>query len=143
MNRPDLDVGEFEVQDGEYLADDQVPESLIELLKQLAIDFVPETQAASSYINDWIDQQADLVPGTEVERGVGLGTFEVRGVTINALAQPYRFYLLKRVQDEFASLDDQDQKDVAHLLTTCGMSALLDLKLSREIGRENNLEVWR
>ena len=143
MNRPDLDVGEFEVQDGEYLADDQVPDSLIELLKQLAIDFVPETRAASSCINDWIDQQADLVPGTEVERGIGLGTFEVRGVTINALAQPYRFYLLKRVQDEFASLDDQEQKDVVHLLTACGMSALLDLKLSREIGRENNLEVWR
>ena len=143
MNRPDLDVGEFEVQDGEYLADDQVPDSLIDLLKHLAIDFVPETRAASMCINEWIDQQADLAPGTEVERGVGLGTFAVRGVTINALAQPYRFYLLKRVQDEYASLDDQDRKDVDSMLTACDMSALLDITLSREIGRENNLEVWR
>jgi len=143
MNRSDLDVGEFEVQDGEYLAEDQVPDSLISLLKQLAIDFVPETQAASVCINDWIDQQADLAPGTEAGRGVGLGTLKVRGVTINALAQPYRFYLLKRVQDEFASLGDQDQKDVANMLTACDMSELLDIKISREIGRENNLEVWR
>jgi glutathione S-transferase len=143
MNRPDLDVGEFEVQDGEYLADDQVPESLIKLLKQIAIDFVPETQAASICINEWIDQQADLAPGTAVERGVGLGTFDVRGVSINALAQPYRFYLLNRVQDEYASLDEQDQKDVLDLLTACDMSELLDITLTREISRENNLEVWR
>lgn len=143
MNRPEPDVGEFEVQDGEYLDDDEVPGSLMELLKQFAIDFVPETQAAAICINEWIDQQTDLAPGTEVARGVGLGTFEVRGVTINALAQPYRFYLLKRVQDEYAALDPDDQRDIAAMLAACDMTAILEAKLSREIGRENNLEVWR
>jgi hypothetical protein len=142
MNRPELDVGEFEVQDGEYLADDHVPDSMIDLLKHIAIDFVPETRAAADCINEWLDEQTDLAPGTEVVRGVGMGTFEVRGVTINALAQPYRFYLLRRVQDEYASLDETAQKDVDALLAACDMSAVLDLKLSREIGRENNLEVW-
>ncbi len=143
MNRPELDVGEFEKQDGEYLAEDQIPESLVSLLKQLAIDFVPETRAAADCINEWLDLQNDLAPGTEVERGVGQGSFEVRGVTIKALAQPYRFYLLKRVQDEFTSLGDPDQQDVLSMLTACHMNALLDIKLCREIGRENNLEVWR
>ena len=75
-------------------------------------------------------------------RGVGFGSFVLRGVTINALAQPYRFYLLKRVQDEYASLDDSDKRDIFDLLTACNMAELLDLKLDREIGRANNLEVW-
>ena len=66
----------------------------------------------------------------------------MRGITINALAQPYRFYLLKRVQDEYATLDESAQKDVAELLTACDMSTMLDIKLSREIGRKNNLEIW-
>ena len=82
------------------------------------------------------------MPGTEVVRGVGLGTFDVRGITVNALAQPYRFYLLKRVQDEYAALDESAQKDVTELLAACDMSTVLDIKLSREIGRKNNLEIW-
>ena len=143
MNRPELDVGEFEVQDGEYLADDHIPDTLIDLLQHIAIDFVPETQAAAVCINEWIKTQEDLAAGTPSLRGVGMGSFEVRGTTINALAQPYRFYLLKRVQDEYASLDDSAQKDVTNMLSRCDMQAVLDIKLTREIGRENNLEVWR
>jgi hypothetical protein len=65
-------------------------------------------------------EQTTLVPA--VVRSVGLGSFNVRGITINALAQPYRFYLLKRVQDEYATLDESAQKDVAELLTACDMS---------------------
>jgi glutathione S-transferase len=142
MNRAELDVGEFEVQDGEYLGDDEVPDSLIDVLKHLAIDFVPETRAAAICINEWIDQQDELAPGTEAARGVGFGSFELRGATVNALAQPFRFYLLKRVQNEFESLSKQDRDDVAGLLSACDMAEILELKLSRDIGRENNLEVW-
>ena len=71
-----------------------------------------------------------------------MGSFELRSVTINALAQPYRFYLLKRVQDEYAQLSESDQTAVADLLSSCDMLDLLHLKLSRDIGRQNNLEVW-
>ena len=142
MNRPEPDVGEFEVQDDGYLADDEIPDSLIDVLKHVAIDFVPETRAACACINEWIDQQAELLPGREVIRGVGLGTFELRGVRVNALAQPFRFYLLKRVQDEFESLSKGDQKDAAAMLSACDMTEILELKLSRDIGRQDNLEVW-
>ena len=83
------------------------------------------------------------MPGTEAARGVGMARFEVRGTTVNALAQPYRFYLLQRVQDIFESLPSNEKQDVKTLLDTCGMSELLTTKLSRRIGRENNLEVWQ
>ena len=143
MNRPELDIGEFEDQTGEYLPNDEIPETLVSLLKQVAIDFVPETIAAANCINEWLDQQDDLPCGTEAVRGVGLGTFELRGATINAFAQPYRFYLLQRVQDIFESLNSADQTDILSLLKTCNMEKVLTTKLSRRIGRENNLEVWK
>ncbi|MFP6807441.1 MAG: glutathione S-transferase family protein [Pseudomonadales bacterium] len=142
MNRPEPDVGEFEDQDGNYLPNDEVPETLIDVLKQIAIDFVPETQAAAACINEWIDAQDSLPPGSEVPRGVGLGSFKVRGLEINALAQPFRFYLLKRVQDEFAALGENNRKEVAEMLSSCDMNSVLDINLTREIGRKNNLEVW-
>jgi len=142
MNRPDPDVGEFEVQDEQYLEDDKIPETMIDLLKHIAVDFIPETKAAATCINSWIEQQDNLAAGTPVVRGVGMGSFQVRGTTINALAQPYRFYLLKRVQDEFETASDQHKADIGDLLAACNMDGILDCKLSREIGRKDNLEVW-
>lgn len=142
MNRPEPDVGEFEVQDGAYLSGDEVPDTLITVLKSLAQDFVPETRAVAACINKWIDAQEGLQSGTLVERGVGLGTFEVRGVSINALAQPYRFYLLKRVQDVYAALDDANKADVDAMLTACDMRDVLDMTLTRDIGTKNNREIW-
>jgi glutathione S-transferase len=142
MNRPEPDAGEFETQSDAYLSDDQVGDSLIDLLKQIAIDFMPETRAAADCINQWIEDQQELAPGTPIPRGVGMGSFTVRGVTINALAQPYRFFLLKRVQDEFALLDDASQQEVQALLAACDMSDALNIRLTREVGLSNNLEVW-
>jgi glutathione S-transferase len=142
MNRPEPDLGEFGALEDSYRAGDEIPATLINVLKHFAIDFIPETRAASIAINEWIDQQDDLAPGTEVVRGVGLCPFEVRGVKVNALAQPFRFYLLGRVQSEYESLGENDRKDVEAMLAASDMTEILDLSLSREIGRDNNLEVW-
>ena len=142
MNRPEPDIGEFENKDEAYLPDDQIPDTLIAVLKFLAEDFVPETKAAADHINGWIDAQDELAPGTVAERSAGQADFDLRGVTISAMAQPYRFYLLKRVQDEFAALNDAAKADVEALLAACDLSDVLGFRLSRDIGRTDNLEVW-
>jgi glutathione S-transferase len=142
MNRPEPDIGEYENQNTNYLADDLIPETLIEVLKHIALDFVPETRAASEVINAWLQEQQDLVPGTQVLRGVGMGSFELQDKTFKALAQPFRFYLLKRLQDDVASMDENTRSEVVTILQQCNMSEVLDLRLEREIGRINNLEVW-
>ena len=142
MNRPELDVGEYAIQDGAYLANDEIPGTLIELTKHLAMDFVPETKAASVCINEWLKNQEDLPSPSTAARGVGIAPFEVRGNTINALAQPYRFYLLQRVQDAFAALSETDQANVKSMLSTCGMGDILDVTIDRRIGRKDNNEVW-
>ncbi len=142
MNRPEPDIGEFDAQNHHYLVDDQIPETLVDVLGQLAIDFIPETKAACMCINEWLGEQSSPEANTVAERGVGMCTFEVAGESITALAQPYRFYLLKRVQDEYDQLSGTDKDDVDTLLQACGMSELMDLRLSREIGRCDNREVW-
>lgn len=108
----------------------------------MAVHFVPETKAAAQCINDWLAQQDSLAAGTEVTRGVGLARFTVEGTTINALAQPYRYYLLPRVHDEVSGLSEGARADVLELLERCELADILDVRLTRGIGRENNLEVW-
>jgi glutathione S-transferase len=142
MNRPEPDVGEFLNKEEVYLAGDEIPQTLIDVLKHFATDFLPETRGACEAINNWLDENKDLPSGTEVERGIGNASFEVQGSKFNPAAQPFRFYLLKRMQDTYEAMSGADQEGTRALLKACDMTDLLDLKLTREIGRANNLEVW-
>lgn len=141
MNRSEPDLVEFEDKSETYLPGDQIPDTLINLLSSMAEDFVPETLAAADCINGWLSEQSELA-GTECARGVGFASFEVRGTSISALAQPYRFYLLKRAQDAYDNMDADTRRDIDTLLAACNMTPVLQARLSRNIGRDNNLEVW-
>ena len=46
------------------------------------------------------------------------------------------------MQDAYEAMSKDDQSKVDELLDACDMSELLGLRLNREIGRANNLEVW-
>lgn len=148
MNRPEPDVGEFKRlvalknEELDYLPDDEVPQTLIDALKHFAIDFVPESQAACDVINEWLDENKDMAAGTEAARFVGSCHFEVEGVSYDTWAQPFRFYVLKRMQDVYDGLVPADQAEIRTLLDACDMTPLLDMRLTREMGRANNLEVW-
>ena len=77
------------------MANDEVPETLIPVLKILADDFVPETLAAADFIDRWLaERQPD--PGAVAVRrlaeALGAADFILRGEAIMALAKPDRFY---------------------------------------------------
>ena len=142
MNRPEPDQGEYANQTNDYLPEDSIPETLIEVLRQIAIDFMPETRAASAVANEWLANQSDLADGDTAKRAIGTCDFEAAGQSFTAIVQPYRFYLLQRLFDYYDGLGSEQQSQVNTLLDRCDMSGLLDLGLSHRIGRANNLEVW-
>ena len=147
MNRPEPDRGEY-VAEGEepfgddYLPHDEIPETLVTVLKQMAVDFVPETLAAGDHINRWLDERPDLAAGTKIERGVGLAHFEVEGKALHGLAQPHRFYLLARAQAAFDALSSADRSHVEQMLDACGLRPVLDTRLTRRIRFQESVEVW-
>ena len=115
------------------------------VLRILAEDFVPETLAAADAINGWLTENKPEAGAPAVGRlaqAAGTATFAVRGETIEALAQPHRFYLLQRVQDDYASLSETEKAAVDVVLSKSGMTAILDAALNRRIERADNLEVW-
>ena len=57
-------------------------------------------------------------------------------------AQPFRFYLLERVIRTYEALGDREQEEVLAMLRLCNMDKLLKYRISRSIGRKDNLEVW-
>lgn len=142
MNRASPDLFEYVDQSETWLPDDVIPATLIEFLRAMAEDFVPETVAAAIAINNWLEEQENLEIGTHCTRSVGTATFELRGKTFSSMAQPYRFYLLNRVQKSYEKLDKSTQEEVDALLDACGMTAIIGTTLSRQIGLVENMEVW-
>lgn len=145
MNRADQDVPEFFEAGDDFLANDEVPDSLLAVLRVLSEDFVPETLAAADHINKWLtgnDPDAGTPAVGRVAQAIGTAEFDLRGETTSALAQPYRFYLLQRVQEAYAGLGSGDRASVEDTLDGCGMLPVLTARLDRRISRVDNLEVW-
>ena len=141
MNRPEPDAGEYADRSEAFLADDEVPDTLIQVLRRFAVDFVPETLAAAATINASLDTEPPNA-GDECERGYGNAEFDIPGARISALAQPFRFYLLKRVQNAVAELKGDERQSVLDMLDAANMTPILTATLTRDIGRAGNLEVW-
>ncbi len=142
MNRPELDIGELKNAIGDYHADDEISETLVSVLQHMATDFVPETLAAAEAINRWLGANSPAA-GTPIPRAVSeMAEFEAAGLKVKAIAQPYRFFLLKRVQEAVAALNDRARERVDDLLARSNMADVLAARLDREIGWADNREVW-
>lgn len=143
MHRPEADMGEFLHENEEFIEGDEIPETLVDILRHFAIDFVPETEAACKAINEWLAENSGLAAGTEAQRAVGQpGSFVIQGIELRTVAQPFRFYLLERVIRTYEGLGDREQEEVLAMLKLCNMDKLLNYRISRPIGRKDNLEVW-
>jgi glutathione S-transferase len=145
MNRADQDVPEFFDAGTDFLDNDEVPETLLAVLKVIAEDFVPESRAAALCINSWLTENqphSGTAATTQLGGSPGNAQFSVRGQSITAIAQPYRFYLLQRVQALYNELSAQDKAAVEQMLARCGLSEILTIKLDRKLERKGNLEVW-
>lgn len=146
MNRRDQDVPEYFTPGTDFLAEDEVPDTLLAVLRVIAEDFVPETLAAAQCINAWLAEnqpEAGTPAVGRLAQSVGNGEFSVRGQAVTALAQPYRFYLLQRVQALYAGFPAGDQAAVMQMLDECGMSDILSITLDRTLARGDNVEVWQ
>lgn len=141
MNRHDADAPDFLETHYNFVPNDEIPRSLISVLQTLAEDFVPETMAATSMINTWLEEHKPA-PDTPLDRFLGMCEFELKGKAIIAAIQPYRLYLMQRVHDDFDGLNENEQTSIRELMTATGFSDLLSAKLKHRIGRSDNLEVW-
>ncbi len=145
MNRADRDAPEFFGAGEDFLPGDAIPPTLVRVLQVLAEDFVPETAAAAATLKLWLAAEAPAAGEPAVGRlatSPGTAQFDLRGVPVEAIAQPHRFYLLQRVQSCYDALAPDARQAVFACLVEVGMEKVLALRLPREICRNKNLEVW-
>jgi hypothetical protein len=147
----------YEPYDGEYydsattsrelIAGDELPDTLVAMMRFIADEYLPEITAHVAYANEWLTEQIDLVTGTNGlpdpgARGIGKTAFAWRGIEIETAVMPYRFWLLQRLHDAVASVDASSQAAIRTAFSNAGLESLLDLRTIRRVERVNHLEVW-
>ena len=147
MNAREQGAGEFVDRHEDLFAGDALPDTLKELLRFVAEEYLCEIEAHVAFADEWLSQRPDIPVGSHgLEkpgvRAIGMATFFWRGLSISTLVMPYRLYLLQRVQDAFESLDQVQRLRVTAALTEVGLESMLTLKARRRVERSHHLEVW-
>ena len=148
MNRPGPDRTEFGEFGDDLISFNAPPETLKAIMQFVADDYLPEIRAFVTFTNQYLKdnpaiKEGDVIGGDNPSmRMIGATEFSYRGTNVNVIVLPYRQYLLQRIQDRFDGLSDGDKADVQALLDECGLSDILTARVTRRIGRRNNLEVW-
>ena len=148
MNGPETFQDHTVDWEGEGLfASDAVPETLKDLMRYVAEEYLPEITAHVAFANNWLAERPDIEPGTNgledpAQRAIGMSEFNWRGHEVKTMVMPYRFYLLQRLTDCFAQAGDTEQKEIRALFAETGLDAMLDLRTTRRVERVNHLEVW-
>ncbi|MEO1056056.1 MAG: glutathione S-transferase family protein [Actinomycetota bacterium] len=143
--------------DDQWLVDpDDLPDTLLALMRYVAIEYLPEIAAHVEFANEWLAAHPDIEPGTNglehaadrtlagargAERG-GVATFEWRGQQISTGVMPYRFWLMQRLHDDLALADTGGHAAVREVFGAVDLEPLLDLRTLRRVERDGHLEVW-
>ena len=146
MNRESQDAPEYFDCDTDFLQKNEIPETLIAVLRVLSQDFVPETVASAKFLNLWLSEQNPETGSPAVfqlgKSPLGNVEFQVRDHTINSAIVPYRHFQLQRIHQIFDEVETKTQIRIKQILKSCDMADILSVRLNRPIGRKDNLEVW-
>ena len=141
MNSRNAERGSISDDSTDFFENDEVPDSLKAILRHAAEELVPETKATARFLDEWLETQDGVEAGAVLERGLGLCRFEFRGTRIDALAQPYRIFLLQRLQDACTSMTADSRRSVTQLFEEVGLGPLLEIRTRRRVERANHREV--
>ena len=132
---------------GELLKADALPGTLLQIMRFIAEDYLPEIAAHVERANSWLGRNPEI--GSEAaandkstKGGLGLAPFTWRGAVIETVVVPYRFYLLQRLHDAIGGMSNGDAADVSKLFSQTDLQSLLELKTTRRMERKDNQEVW-
>ena len=147
---------EYRDDDASLVDPDALPDTLIALMRYVAVEYLPEITAHVELANEWLTAHPEIEAGTNGldhpgDRGLtggrgldggGYATFEWRGRQLTTSVLPYRFWLMQRLHDDLAAAPTDDQDRVRAVFRNGDLDSLLDLRTVRRVERRNNLEVW-
>jgi len=90
------------LQQGEWIADDHIPDTLIPILKRMATEQLPVLIDTDKHLAQW---RIDNPEKEEIKRFIGRHDFTVEGVKAQRIIIPYSLWMFQRPIDFYQSLE--------------------------------------
>lgn len=123
---------------GEFLADDEIPATLMPMLAMFAAQQLPVLFDTADALAQWSEANPDE---TELPRIFGFNKARIgHGDTVvetDRAIFPYPLWMLQRVTDHLASLSGEDRARAEKMLRSIGAAKLIDFELPIRLARKN------
>lgn len=119
---------------GEFLPEDQVPETLEPILKMMFDEHFPVLLDTVAKTSAWIDEN----PGKEIPRTIGQHEFSIKGVTEKRAIFPYTQWMFQRPVSYYQSMKGDERKRADKLLKKLGGYQGMRIEIRRPVKRVNN-----
>jgi len=126
MNAPDPNSGEF-------LPNDEVPETLTPILKMMFEEMFPPMLDTVEKLGEWLEQN----PGEEIPEALGGHEFTIRGVTENRMIRSFCQWMFQRPVDYYQSLTGVDKERADTFLKSLGGYEGMQVNIRRRVKRAN------
>ena len=121
---------------GEFLADDEAPETLRPILARQVTEQFPSLRQTIEAFSAWCDAEKPE-SGSVVPRGLATHLFTIGGRDGERVSMTFSLWMLQRVLDHYFSLNDEDKLACDDLLGSVGLTDLGEMKLPRRLERRN------
>ncbi len=149
MNLAQIADGEFPEQDESYPPGDDIPETLVPLLRHIFADWGPEVAAYAAQFNRWVQANPTAPAGhllsqsqeRRVHPSLGEVTFDLRGVPMRRQCAPQALWHFEKAASLARGLAGPGQ-DLWHaLMQRTGGEPVMAISLARPIAHCNNVLV--
>ncbi|MFA5678284.1 MAG: glutathione S-transferase [Pseudomonas sp.] len=120
---------------GDFLPKDQVPATLLPLLKRMFDEQVPVLLETARQLEQWLVENPE---STDIPRAIGTLRYRLGDMEEERLAFPFNLWMWQRPHDFYTGLSTADKKGVAKLLTQDQLTALatpLQARLKRQANK--------
>jgi len=119
---------------GDFLPDDQIPETLIPILQLFAGEHLPILVSTLAETQKWVQDN----PGTtELPRAVGFHKYRIGGIEEDRAVFPYCLWMLQRVLDHLATLSGAERQVADGFLERIGAGELSNMQILPRLARKN------
>ena len=119
---------------GDLVSDDEIPQTLIPVIKRLFSEHWAFVKTTIDTIQEWAESNA----GAEVPRMLGQKTFKMGDVEGEKAITTFTQWKTQRILDTYHAFDDNDKAKVDAFLESVGGYESLQLNIKKRMSRENN-----
>ncbi len=120
--------------DGGLLGGDEIPETLLAILRRQMREQLPVLAASNAILADW---SATVEAGSEVPRGIGTVELEIDGCKGPCAGRTFPLYRLQDALDIYHGMDAEAQARANRLLAAIGGESLSAFKPGARLTRRN------